>query len=204
MDLNGFLNSLIGLLNISSLNSGVFLAILVITLIGEVNIAVPLLLESIWLLVGYQSRMDTMSMRNAGLLFLTAQAGRQASLIGIYNLFPFINKPLSKLYMKPLQSNRLYKKFAGSELHEFRFLTPLSATLGMMTPLNGPIKFILIFKRKLRPLLIGALFSGMVFDVFYLVIGAVFGTTTLNLAFMPLFLVVGFVGFIVIRLKILR
>ena len=70
----------------------------------------------------------------------------------------------------------------------------------MLTPLCTPLKIVLVLKRRQKLLLLGTLFSGAAFDVLYLALGAVFHTTTLQLTYLPLFLLVGFLAFTLLKL----
>ncbi|MDP2931214.1 MAG: hypothetical protein Q8O05_01795 [Chloroflexota bacterium] len=201
-----FIRQLTAVLDITQgINLKVMLAVLILMVIGEVDLQIPLLIESIWLVIGYQSGANATALFNIIALFLIAQLGRQIGISSVYYLFQVINSPLSRFYMKRLQRNRYYQKFAQRESsYSARYLSLSTATLGMLTWLNMPIKAMLVIKRKLRTLLIGTLLSGAAFDVVYIVAGAVFHVTTLNLAYLPAFLLVGFVVFIVIRMVILR
>lgn len=169
--------------------------------IGEANLHIPLLIESIWLIVGFQAGVtpNESSVLNLAALFVLAQLGRQIGMTAMYHIINAVNKPLSRLYMKPLQKNKYYKKYADNEyLYNLKFLSVFPATLGMMTPLNGPLKVMLIVKRKLRLLLIGTLLSGMTFDLVYIFTGTIFHTTTLNISYLPIFLLVGFLSFLIL------
>lgn len=201
--LRDFFLPIMGMLDVSAgFNARAAALIFLLIMVGEANIAVPLLIESVWLLVGYQTGLDFTAIANTFVLFLIAQSGRQTGMLGVYWLFPAINKPLSRLYLKPLQANRYYRKFASNDyLYNARFLSIPSAALGMMTPLCGPIKIFLILKRRLKVLLVGTLLSGMAFDICYIVLGATFRTTTLNLAYLPAFMLGGFIILLLLKLR---
>lgn len=206
MHLENIFLPLLQILDISSFNPRVAASVLLLTIIGETNVQIPLLMESMWLLIGYQTHLSAPNtILNAVLLFLIAQVGRQTGITGVYFFFPVIQGPLTKLFLGPLQANRLYRRFIkDQDTFDTRFLSPVPATLGMLTPLNAPIKLLLIWRRKLRTLLTATLLSGMAFDGFYLLVGAIFRTTTLNITFFPLFLLLSFLVFIFIRVKILK
>lgn len=189
----------------SGFNAGLTIAFFFLILIAEANLHIPLLIESIWLAIGYQASINVVAFLNMLLLFALAQLSRQIGMLVLFYLVRFVNTPLSKLYMKLLQNNKWYKKYAANEyLHNVEFFSSFSVFLGMLTPLNGPLKIILIIKGKLRVLLIGTLFSGMVFDSIYIVMGAIFHTTTLSLGYLPVFLLMGFLVFMLLRETILK
>lgn len=201
--IGNFLAPLLGMLDITNgLTFGAAIAIFLLVMLGEANLAVPLLIESVWLIIGYQAGTSLTALLVALSLFLIAQAGRQAGMLTVYGVLPTINKPLSRLYMKPLRGTRLYKKVASNDyVSNARFLSLVPATLGMLTPLNGPIKIMLILKRRPRVLLLGTLFSGMMFDTLYILLGALVKTTSMNLAFLPLFLLAGFLVLVVFKVR---
>ncbi len=193
----------LGMLDVSSgIDARAALLIFLLIMVAEANLAVPMLIESVWLIVGFHSGFEPGAVMNAVALLLIAQVARQAGIFSIFKLFPFINRPLSSLYMRPLRRTRLYRKYAGNDyIYNARFLSLPSATLGMMTPLCSALKVFLILKRKRSLLLLGTLFSGLAFDICYVVLGATFHTTRLNMAYLPAFLAVGFLILVVMRLK---
>ena len=213
MDLvENFFHQLLSTLDITGgFNVRVGVGMLALSMLGEVYVLIPLLMESVWLVVGYQAGTHTslMSVCNLVSTFLIVQTGRQIMMSAVYFLFPVINKPLSKLYQKRVQANTYYKRYIekyqqNEYLSELRFFSIGSSVLGMLTPLNTPLKFLLVIKRKLKTLLIATLLSGMIFDTVFIVLGAVFHVTTLNVTYLPLFLLVGFLAFTLMKIKILK
>lgn len=207
MDLESLFRPILDALNISAaLNLRVVGLLALLIFLGEANIQIPLLIEAIWLLVGYQLRVNNItSVSNLLVAFLAAQAGRQIGISLIYLIVTAINTPLSRFLLKYLEKNKYFKKYRENEsFYTGKFLVLSSATLGMLTPLNSVIKILLIAKRKLKILLVGTLLSGMAFDAMYIAIGAIFHTTTLQVTYLPLFLLVGFFVLIFIRVKVLK
>lgn len=163
--------------------------IFVIAFLAEFYIQAPLVLESLWLLVGYQSKTNYISLANSIVLLVAAQTARQMAMLLAYNAFLVINNPLSKLYRQRLVKSNLYKKYLERQGYFDAVFTPIPVVFtGMLTPLNGPIKVMLIVRRKLRHLMIGTWLSGMTFDTLYLVLGAIFESTGLRLTYLPVFL----------------
>lgn len=211
MDWQSYFLAVLNTLDITAgFNLKVMSSMLLLTILGEANIQILLLIEAIWLMVGYQVDVNAhpWSVLNLLFIFMAAQTGRQIGVSAMFYAFKAINNPLSKLFSKlfnRLRSNKYYQKYmAGGASYEAKFLSLSSATLGMLTPLNFTIKVLLVIKRKLKILLVGTLLSGMAFDTTYIVMGGVFHATTLNLAYMPIFLLIGLLIFIVIKIKVLR
>lgn len=190
----------------SNISPQTFIAIVLIATLGEAYFQVPLLLESIWLVIGYQSTASPAAMLNALTIFIIVQACRQAAIFTIYHVISAFNTPLSRWLITLLQKNRYFRRYkAREQFYNARFgLTLPAVALGMMTWLNGPIKLGLILSGRLRILLLGTLLSGMTFDTLYLTLGAVFRTTQLHLAFLPVLLLVGFLVFILVRAMALK
>jgi hypothetical protein len=188
----------------SDLNPALIGMFLLIILLGEINIQIPLLMESIWLLIGYQSGMNNMALFNAALILLLAQITRLVPMFALYYLFPIINKSFAKHLVKPTILKRFYQKYIYQKYFDTEYLSPLSSTLGMLTWLNLPIRLLLIWRRNLRSLLIGTLFSGLVFDGTYLLAGAILRTTELSLAYLPAVFLAVFLAFSYIKIKVVR
>lgn len=204
--LEGFFAQLLSTADITGgVNLGVISTMFLLAMLSEVYIQVPFLIESVWLLVGYQSTMNGTAILNVAIIYLVASAGRQIVMLVMFREIGAINTSLSRLYASRIQKSKHYRRYAENKgLYEMKFLSVPSAALGMLTWLNGPIKFVLILKRRLRVLLLGTLFSGMTFDAIYLTLGAVFGKTPLQLAYLPILLLVGFLFFVVMKVKVAR
>ncbi|MBI2832498.1 MAG: hypothetical protein HYX79_09605 [Chloroflexi bacterium] len=189
----------------AGINLKIIGAMLLLTVLGEGYIQVPLLMESIWMITGYQSSINSTALLNVSLIFLVAQTGRQIGISAIYLLVSAFNTPLSRFYASRIQKHKYYKKYLDNQcFYNVKFLSLPSATLGMLTWLNGPIKLMLILNKKARILLLSTLLSGMVFDGIYMGIGAVFHTTTLQLTYLPAFMLIGFLIFVFVRAKVFK
>jgi hypothetical protein len=208
--LEEFFRQLLGVLDITNgFNWRIMAGITAITFLGEIYVQVPLLMESFWMIVGYQVGTQTtfVSVTNTIILFLCAQLGRQLMMLAVFLLFPVINRPFSRFYERLIKPKRytqwLVKRFRNIQyFNEESFLTLGSSSFGMLTPLNGPIKLLLIIKRNLKTLLLATLISSTIFDCIYIVAGAVFHTTQLNITFLPLFILIGFLVVMFVRTKL--
>jgi membrane-associated protein len=81
-----------------SFNTGLFLAIFLLTLISEFGFSPPYLIESIWLLVGYHVSQGTMPPEFIVLLCLTSLVGRQVGAFSLYKISGFGSTPFTRLY----------------------------------------------------------------------------------------------------------
>jgi len=202
INVESFMVQLLASLNITAgINIGLTIALFFLVLVAEVNILVPLLIESLWLAVGYQFGTNVLSVLNTIFLFILAQIARQMGTIAVYYLLALIKSPISKLNMSPLQSNYFCRKYMENQyLREIQFLSILPVTLGMMSPLSAPLKIILALKRKPKMLLTGTLLSGAIFDAVYVLLGAVFHATALAPTYLPIFMLAGFLAFTLLKL----
>ena len=205
-----FFRQLLGVLDITyGFNWRLMGGLTAITFLGEIYIQVPLLMESVWLIVGYQVGTQTsfLTVVNTLALFLFAQLGRQLMMAAVFFLFPRISQPLVRFYTRVIKPSRylhwLAERFNNNRyFNEQNFLTFGSSSFGMLTPLNGPIKLLLVIRRKLKTLLLATFISSTIFDGIYIVLGSVFHTTRLNLAYLPIFLLIGFVVVNILRTRL--
>ncbi len=201
--LESFFRGLLGAIDISSgINFQVIGVFFALAILGEVYIQVPLLMESILLAVGYQAASGGIAGLNAALVIIAASTGRQVTMNTVYYLVGKTSSRVSKFFTGRMQKNKYYLRYIQNEkAYNERFLSTGPAFMGMMTWLNGPIKFVLIVQRRRRVLVLATLFSGLLFDAIYMVMGAVYHETPLPLTYMPLLFLVGFVIFFLLRLR---
>ena len=161
-------------------------------LIGEVTgLFVPYLLETTWLLVGYQLSARVLPPLDLMLLVLTAQAGRQTGALVLYYIGSSGSTLLTKYknYFKlkiDINDSPPFKLF-----RKINVLSPFSVALGRLLWLRIPLTLILGAKRKLKALLLGVSLSSLVYDGIYIALGAIVGTTT---ALAPIRLVLYFLA----------
>ena len=160
-------------------NTTIVAFLFLLCLIGEVvGLSVPYLLETTWLLVGYQFSARVLSFLDLMLLVLTAQAGRQAGALALYH----IGRSGSTLLTKYKYYFKLKIDINGAlpfELfRKINIMSPFSVALGRLLWLRIPLTLILGAKRKLKVLLLGVSLSSLVYDGIYIALGAIVGTTT--------------------------
>jgi membrane-associated protein len=147
--------------------------------IGELGPSVPYVLESIWLLAGFQLGAGVLSPLNLLGLWLAAQAGRQTGSLALYGIARLGNSPISKLYHK-FASSRFYPKASLNNkfFNRINLLSPFSIGYGRLRGLRFPLTIMLAFKKKLAAAMAGVLLSSLVWDAVYLILGATVGRTT--------------------------
>jgi membrane-associated protein len=179
----------------------------IICAIGEFGISIPYVLESIWLLVGYQLGTGVLSPLHLVGLWLAAQGGRQLGSTALYYAGRFSSIPLVRFYNKQRLS-RFTSKLANSKvLSRINLASPFSVAFGRLFGMRIPLTLTLAVKKRLRTLSTGVLLSSMVWDGIYISIGITVGTTV---AIKPVYMLLASVAgltliylgtFIVRRLK---
>jgi membrane protein DedA with SNARE-associated domain len=177
MSLEQFLSQVLQLTANFDLRTAAFLFL--ICAIGELWVGVPYILESVWLLAGYQLGTGVLSPLHLTGLWLAAQCGRQAGSLGLYGIARMGSSPLAKLYQK-CTSSRFWpkKKLNTQALSHINFTSPFSIAYGRLVGLRFPLTFILAYKKKLAAAMLGVLLSSIVWDAVYITLGATVGRTT--------------------------
>ena len=162
--------------------SDVTTLVLVICLLGEViGVGVPYLIETVWLVAGYNVMTGTSSIASLLLLLLVAQAGRMGGAMVLY----FMSMGGSAIWKKlkgylrvknDVANSPVFKWFSGKN---WNVVTPFSVALGRLLWMRLPLTIYLGTKRNWRTLLLGILISSAMFDTVPIVIGAVIGKTVL-------------------------
>lgn len=148
--------------------------------IGEFGVSIPYLLETVWLVSGYNLGNGTLPFLDLVLLWLVAQIGRQVGATMLYHLGRFSSMPLIKLYHKYFQAS-LSEKLSGNSLMPLNFLrrvnylSPFSVALGRLFWLRIPLTLTLGVKKQLRTLLLGVVLSSLVWDGIYISLGVIVG-----------------------------
>jgi membrane-associated protein len=178
-------------------NPTLVIFLFVICFIGEFGICIPYLLETIWLLSGYNFGTGAIPVIDLLLLWLVAQAGRQGGAITLSYLGRFGSMPIIKFYNRHFETSVAEKMAENNSatvsfFRKINFLSPFSVALGRLLWLRIPISLILGAKKQLKTLSLGILLASLVWDGMYIFLGAVVGAhTTLKPPQMILYSLVG-------------
>ena len=150
----------------------------VICAIGEFGLSIPYVLESVWLLMGYQLGTGVLSPVHLLGLWLAAQCGRQVGSLALYHVARLGTTPLSRLYSKQRRS-RFWPKVSINHrvLNRLNFTSPFSVAYGRLFGLRIPLTITLAVRKSLVTLLAGVLLSSVVWDAAYIILGATVGRT---------------------------
>jgi membrane-associated protein len=176
---------------------------------GEILLAsVPYLLETVWVMAGYNLAGGVLSPFHLALLWLVALAGRESGALLLFSASRLGSLPLTRIYEKYIE--RHLKKFSGNETWLSRilqklesYLSPFTIALGRLLGLGTPLTVLLGVKKQYRVLFLGIILSSFVFDGIFLVVGAVVGANTmLKPSEMILFSLIGLTAFYLVVFSI--
>jgi membrane-associated protein len=153
-------------------------------LCGEILLAsVPYLLETVWLMAGYNLTAGILSPFQLLLLWLVAVSGRETGVLLLFSVSRFGSLPLTRLYQKYLEKR--FKKFSGQDTWLSRlsskmdsYLSPFTIALGRLIGLGTPLTILMGVKKKYKILFVGVLLSSLIFDGIFLIVGIVVGKNT--------------------------
>lgn len=196
MELEGILQEIFSFTG--TFNIQLVLLLFLVCAIGEVALMfIPYLLETVWLLFGYNLGTGELTVLQLILLWLAALAGRQAGGVVLYFIGQFGSIPIKKFYQRYFES-RVSKRFSGNNtanrLRSINFLSPFSVASGRLFGLRIPLTLALGAARKYRSLFLGIVISSIVWDGIYILGGLAGGKTALEPIQMMLYSVTGLTG----------
>ena len=159
-----------------SFNIQIAVMLFVLCAIGEIGIAIPYILETVWLLSGFQLARGILSPVDMFLIWLSAQTGRQmGSLVLYYSGILSIN-PASRLYKKYIEP-RLPKKLVVPYIvtKPLRNPSTFSVAAGRLLGLRLPVALSMCAKKRLSGLAAGVLLSSLLWDGVFIGIGGTVG-----------------------------
>jgi membrane-associated protein len=150
----------------------------VICAMGELVASIPYILESIWLLAGYQLGAGVLSPLQLIGLWLAAQSGRQTGTLALYFTIRLGSSPLARLYRK-ITTSKFWPRVTSNNklLSRIRLTSPFSLAYGRLLGLRFPLTIMLALKKKLAAAMTGVLLSSLVWDSIYITLGATVGRT---------------------------
>ncbi|MCX8125963.1 MAG: hypothetical protein N3E40_02290 [Dehalococcoidia bacterium] len=177
MDLENFLSHILNLAG--TYTSQTAILVFLICFISEgFGLTIPYLLETTWLISGYQLARGGATINYLFLLVFMAQAGRLTGSLLFFYLSRFSAGPLIRLTkllkLRPVvtRSSEMFRKV--------NLLSPFSVAIGRLLGLRIPVTIILGAKRKLKILALGIFFSSLAFDGTYIALGSIVGTAVVN------------------------
>jgi membrane protein DedA with SNARE-associated domain len=175
MDLEGLLQNIVQLT--ATFNLQLAIPLCIISLIGEIWVSVPLLLELVWLNVGINLGKGLLSPWHMLGFFAASQVGRQIGALVLYRIAMFGLPALNKFYHW-LRLDVLFNKFqtkSGNAVNRINLASPFSIAFARLMAMRIPIAIVLAAKKRPGMLSLGVLISSVIFDGIYISIGAIFG-----------------------------
>ena len=193
----------------SSFNLKIAILLFLLCSIGEIGFALPYVLETIWLLAGYQLGTGDLQLGELLKIWLVAQAGRQTGSLVLYYSAVLGLAPLKKVYKKYIESRLPKRQFIPASIT--KHLTnpnPISIAIGRLVGLRIPMALTMGARQKLLHLALGVLISSIIWDGIYIIIGRTVGSVLPKTEFMVLYSVGGltvvYISVLVIRHKIIQ
>jgi membrane-associated protein len=118
-----------------SFNTGLILAIFLLTLISEFGFSLPYLIESIWLLVGYHIARGMITPEFIVLFCLTSLVGRQVGAFTLYKISGLGSTPFTRLYNRIIAPS--LREREGESWFRKRLVTPIAGLIAKnFTPVS--------------------------------------------------------------------
>jgi len=154
------------------------LLLLVWCLIGELGISIPYVLESFWLLVGFNAGAGLISPWYIIVLWIAAQIGRQIGNIGLY-FIARLGVPVLAGFFHKIHLDRFFNKIKSrtGAVQRINIASPFSVAFGRMVGMRIPILLVMAAKKKPGMLALGVVLQSIVWDALYISLGAIFGAT---------------------------
>lgn len=187
MGIQQFLENLINLIGTYSHIAGA--SLFVLCLITEVFIvSVPYLLETTLMLTGYSISSGGHAIYNLVTIILMTMMGRLLGILITYAIATSSGRLIAKL-RSFLQSREHKIPFVNRIVDRINLVSPFSVAAGRLLGLRYPVTILMSAQKRLKTLLLGAALSSLIYDGFYVIIGAIIGT---NATLKPLPVMIAF------------
>jgi membrane protein DedA with SNARE-associated domain len=185
----------------STFNPHIAVILFLLCFFGEAWFGIPYVLETIWLLSGYQLAIRPSFISDLLLIWLVSQAGRQTGSIVLYYSGVLGLAPLRKFYKRFIESRLPKKQVVPSFVIKLlNKPSPYSVAVGRLFGLRIPMALTMSAKRKLPQLALGVLMASIVWDGAYILIGMLAGPKVENKQMMLLYSLAGLTGLYLITL----
>jgi membrane-associated protein len=160
----------------STFNPRIAIILFLLCSIGEVGFTLPYILETIWLIAGYQVGIGTLPFGDLLLIWLVAQAGRQTGSLALYYSGVLGLTPLKKFYRRHIEPKLPKRQIIPPGIaRSLANPSPFSIAIGRLVGLRVPMALTMSARQKLSHLALGVLLSSIIWDGAYLIIGGTLG-----------------------------
>ncbi len=167
-----------GLQLVSGFTPKIAIFIFLVCFIGEgFIISIPLVFETVWLAAGYQLSAGVLPVTDLILLMLMGQLGRQAGAFVLYSLSRSGTKFFQRFIARRIPRKDPEEDSPLKILRHIDSISPFGVALGRLMWLRIPLTVLLGARRRFKPLMLGILISGTIYECVYIGLGAVVGST---------------------------
>jgi membrane-associated protein len=174
-----------------TVNIWLVISLFVMLTISEFGLSIPYLMETVWILVGYQALTGSLPVFFVAILWLTAMAGRTTGAIILYHLARFSGSWIMRLYRRIFAAALVGK---GAETGPvpashglmarlrrlINSLSPFSVAFGRLVWMRVPLTLTLGFNKQIKVLVPGVMISSMIWDTTYILAGVIGGGVQLQ------------------------
>jgi membrane protein DedA with SNARE-associated domain len=145
---------------------------------GEVAVAIPYVLESFWLMAGFNVGAGNLAWWYLILLWMAAQAGRQAGSFTLYRIARLGVPALEKFFRK-IHLDKWFDKITSrtKSVKKMNLASPFTVASGRMIGLRVPMMLVMAGMKRPWSLALGVMLSSLIWDSLYIATGAIFGST---------------------------
>lgn len=192
-----------------SLNPQIVIALFLACSIGEIGLSVPYLLETVWVLSGYNATTGTLPLYHLIVFWLVAQAGRQTGATAFYFSSRFGTTPLARLYFKrfppgTVENGTMVPPLPFRFFHRINILSPFSVAFARLFWMRIPVAIALSIRRNLSVLSRGIVISSLIWDGTYILVGAIGGNRALTPLQMVLYSLTGLTALYIVTFSVQR
>jgi membrane-associated protein len=186
-----------GLQLVSGFTPKIAIFIFLVCFIGEgFIISIPLVFETVWLAAGYQLSAGVLPVTDLILLMLMGQLGRQAGAFVLYSLSRSGTKFFQRFIARRIPRKDPEEDSPLKILRHIDSISPFGVALGRLMWLRIPLTLLLGARRRFKPLMLGILISGTIYECVYIALGAAVGSTAKpNTPYVLLYFAAGLTAF---------
>ncbi len=167
-----------GLNLVSGFTPKLAIFVFLVCFIGEAFIiSIPLVFETVWLAAGYQLTTGVLPVPDLILLMLMGQLGRQAGALVLYSLSRSGTKFFQRFIARRIPTKDPEEESPLKILRHVDSISSFGVALGRLMWLRIPLTILLGARKRFKPLMLGILISGTIYEGVYIGLGAVVGST---------------------------
>jgi membrane-associated protein len=173
-------------------NVWLIISLFFLCFINEFGLSIPYLMESVWILVGYNTLSGIIPVYQLFIIWITAVTGRMVGATCLYKLLGLGSTWIMKIYHKFFGSFLKEPKANDNSLPQrimrrINLFSPFSVALGRLMWLKIPLTLLLSMRKQLKTLLTAISLSSAIWDGTYIIVGVIGGNTRLSPAWFILY-----------------